>query len=71
MLQFAEGQLHCGIEMGDLLLESYLNDGMSVTSTAMEHVCGMLNAFPTRFDQGDLVKGMAKLKQGTLKWIVK
>jgi hypothetical protein len=72
MLQFAEnGQLQCGIEMGDLLLESYLNDGMSVTATAMGHVCDMLKAFPTRFDQSDLVKGMAKLKQGTLKWIVK
>lgn len=71
MLQFAEGQLHCGIEMGNLFLESCLNDGMSVTSTAIEHACELLKAFPTRFDQNDLVKGMAKLKQGTLKWIVK
>lgn len=71
MLQFAEGQLHCGIEMGDLFLEAYLNDGMSVTSTAIEHVCELLKAFPSRFDHDDLVKGMAKLKQGTLKWVVK
>ena len=58
-------------EMGDLFLEAYLTDGMSVTSTAIEHVCELLKAFPSRFDHDDLVKGMAKLKQGTLKWVVK
>lgn len=71
-LQLQEGQLNCGVELAQMLVEAYVRDNASCSRDNMQRVLYIIDAFPrpqTHTDgNNDAVEQCTKVTLAAIKW---
>lgn len=71
-LQLQEGQLNCGVELAQMLVEAYVRDNASCSRDNMQRVLYIIDAFPRpqadADGQSNAVEQCTKLTVAAIKW---
>lgn len=71
-LQLQDGQLNCGVELAQMLVEAYIRDNASCSRDNMQRVLYIIDAFPrpqTDADgRSDAVEQCSKVMMSAIKW---